>query len=327
VTNAPIVQPIFGPYRNVHADVGLYIAGVPNGTPYQLDGRSSTSDFNFSQRGRVAVNPVTHIGTTAVAGQAPLSNALGVSSVSIDWTLTLNPGTPQQVVLSLGRTGPLTLYRTYGVPSYINDPVGHPSNLLTDARLQIAEQWVYNAVSKAGGINADPRTIVQELWDNINTMIGFNDTQSIANGNYWDAYKYKGLDCISLATFASWVAEAMGLPGTFAVVTYAPNIFNGSTQYTTAVQGALKAPDSPQDVPPGADPSHFQDVYFNGDPNKRLYLFDGALHIQYFEATLVYIDTSITGARHRFMKVARPAPLSVSRTTTGRCRQRIAPRY
>jgi hypothetical protein len=296
VSNAPIVQPVMGSSRFMQAVVGLYLPGVSNGTSFRLDGTSSVSYLNLGVQGKLSINPHTKMAYVSIRGNDPLPASLGWTSATIKWTMVLNPNTPHSKYVQLGTTGPHTVYLTYGTPAFDNDPLMHPSNLLTDARLQVAETWASIAVNEAGGIKANPQAIVQQLWNDINTQIGFNvnNTLAVSGHTFWQAPDYigYGLDCISLETFTCWVAQAVGLPGTFSVVTYVPNLFVGTPaqwdqadRWDQAVQGAFE---NAQQVPLGANPNYFQPVYYNGDPNKRLFLFDGDNNPNCFEATLVY---------------------------------------
>jgi hypothetical protein len=286
--NAPVVQPLVNwPYHNVHAVVSLQILGVPNGTPYLLVGRSSLGALNFNQPGKVAVNPASKVGTTVVTGRTPLPNSIGVETATINWTLTIRPHTRRAKVIHLGVTGPHTIYETYGPPVNAHDPYQFPSNIVTDARLLRALQWASTAVSEAGGLSADPRNIVQHLLNDINNHIGFDPTRSLAGtGQFWVAPENGPLDCISLTTFGSWVAEMVGLPGAISVATYVPSIFDGTNyQWDTAIQGSLARA---QTLPAGADPNHYRPVYYNGNTSQRLYLVDGSGNPNVFEAAAVY---------------------------------------
>jgi hypothetical protein len=286
--NAPVVQPLVNwPYHNVHAVVSLQILGVPNGTPYLLVGRSNMAALNFYQPGKVAVNPASKVGTTIVAAGTPLDKSVGVESATITWTLTIRPHTRRATVIHLGVTGPHTIYQTYGPPVNAHDPYQFPSNIVTDARLQRALPWASAAITEAGGLSADPRAIVQHLLDDVNHHIGFDPTRSLAGtGQFWVAPDNGPLDCISLTTFASWVAEMVGLPGTISVATFVPSIFDGTNyQWDTAIGGSLGYA---QTLPPGADPNHYRPVYYNGNPSQRLYLVDGSGNPNVFEAAAVY---------------------------------------
>jgi hypothetical protein len=294
--NAPVVQPLTSwYYQNIHASIQLQITGVPNGTPYLLEGSSGVASFSFRQPGQVAVNPNTNIGTVAsVVGQAPLPPVLQTGQVTINWKLTLNPGTPQAQALPLGSTVHI-IDTIFAPPVNADNPV-FPSNELTDQRLFRAIAWANDAVTKAGGLGANPEVIAQKLIDDVFAVVGFDSQSTADHNNYWltpgaglnpiPAGSVPPKDCISQASFASWVAWATGLPGNYSVKTFTADVFEGDNSNPfQAVWGALE---KPQTLPPGANPAYFQEVDYQGDPNKRLWLIDANGSKNAFEATLAF---------------------------------------
>jgi hypothetical protein len=300
--NAPVVQPVFNwYYQNVHANVLLSLPGVPNGTPYVLSGSSGVQAFTFNQPGQVATNPTTGVGTVAnVTGQAPLPQQIYSSSVTITWKLTLNPGTPQAQVIPLGSTTP-TFDLIYGEPQNATNASQYPSNLLTDQRLARAIAYASPAITAAGA-NATTFTIAQQLMNTVSDDIGFSP-QNTASPYFWlapgqgegpfaDPGTTQPVDCISLATFSSWVAQAVGLPGTYQVKTFVPDVFEGTNSNPfSVVWGALKNV-SASNIPSGANAAYFKEVDYNNDPSKRLFLIDFNNFGNVFEATLAVTDNN-----------------------------------
>ena len=277
VVSVPFAQPMG---TQVHARVKLKVDGVPNGTPYLLEGKSPESALNFSQRGSLGLNP-QNTGTTDVTCPVTLGNQVRIiNQAQITWKLTLYPGTARAFTITLA-TMNQTVYVTYG--KSVNDDTAHPLDLVTDARMKLAMDWVIYAIKQAvsdasllpalpaGALPSPPR-IVAELENQVTKLVGWN--AGFRNNEFWmvagdpnvpnDGKLHPSTDCYSISTFIRLVCQMVGIPGTITSMTFVPNVFNLPASsllpaanasaavraaYQTAVWGELQ--DDP--VPPGAE--------------------------------------------------------------------------
>ncbi len=204
--NCPISQT--GSER-IRVRLNLQLKDMKQGQTYEIIGASPEPSLSFRTTGRLPKGKQI-LTVEAEAKEAPGRTIRKMSAI-INWTITLDPGTPRSQRFALGQTGPHIVYVTRGKPKHTNEPL----SVVTDIRMERAIAVVQAATAKAGKELSDAKIVYALMKLNAKY---YRPLRHFERKQVWlvpDSWQMNppGASCISIVGFADRVCKMLGLEG------------------------------------------------------------------------------------------------------------------
>jgi hypothetical protein len=258
----------------IKALVRLALGEELAGMPYHLDGVSEEPALCFRGEGMLPGDS----GAIYVEGLSPLGPGVRTICKPIRWNLTIQPGTPTERAISLGTSGPHTVYVTLGKPRVSDDP----RSIVTDRRMQQAIERIAAAQARVGTTASAPWLIYELMRQSGEAYV---PARHYPRERAWlvpESWRLQppGASCLSIVEFVTLVCNMAGIEGEVRPAAF----YAQPEQPRVAIRGGLGDPPIRKK---GAGDEPWQ-LFLTDDNNTAKGQLGGAGGMNYYEAALEF---------------------------------------